>query len=209
MQEADRAPRQIGRTLHRGIARDYQRGRLVENGRSGHEEAGERLVDDLGAAEKEDVVAPLPDSVEGPVGIVDADRVSAEAPVAATPIARQRSTSKPVGAPSGHGMSNPGLATPPQRMTPPALTRSSTGPARAIAAKPTMTAAASAKSDPETRPSWATMCDVRKERRASGSPGWRCSNSIATVVVPAQIDRISDAPIRNKKTNDYYIDFAR
>ena len=74
LQEADRAPRQIGRTLHRGISRDYQCGRLVENGRPGDEEAGERLVDDLGAAEKEDVVAPLPDGVEGPVGIVDADR---------------------------------------------------------------------------------------------------------------------------------------
>src|SRR5271154_1988866 len=74
LEEADRAPRKIGRTLQRGISRDHQCGRLVEYGRPRDEEAGERPVDDLGAAEKEDVVVPFPDVVEGPVGIVDADR---------------------------------------------------------------------------------------------------------------------------------------
>ena len=38
------------------------------------EEAGEFLVDDLGAAQEEDVVAPSPDGVEGGVEIVDGDR---------------------------------------------------------------------------------------------------------------------------------------
>src|SRR5277367_4714083 len=112
--------------------------------------------------------------------------VLTEAPVAATPIARQRSTSKPVGAPSGDGMSNPGLATAPQRMTPPALTRSSKGPARAIAAKPTMTAAASANNEPRD---WAVMGQLARDQERMptfGSRGWRRPNSIAIVIIRAQ-----------------------
>ena len=159
----------------------------MENGWPRDEEAGERLVDDLGAAQEEDVVALFSDGVEGPVGIVDADRSLGGSAGGGNPDRAAEIGEQASWAPSGDSMSNPGLATAQQRMTPPALTRSSTGPARAMGTKPTMTAAASANIDPRDR---AVMGHL--VRCQEGMPTFGISrlaallSSIATVVIPVQ-----------------------
>jgi hypothetical protein len=159
----------------------------VENGRPGDEEAGERLIDDLGAAEKEDVVAPLPDGVEGPVGIVDAHQSLRRSPGGggdpdrATEIDEQASWGA-----VGRRHEQPGSRHGAAANDAARLDAMSTGPARAIAAKPTMTAAASANIEPRDRAVMGHLVRFQEGMPTFGSPGWRCSNSIATVVVPAQ-----------------------
>src|ERR1700733_16050639 len=74
LEETDRAPGQIGGTFDRRVCGHHQCGRLVEYRWPRDHETGKLLVDDLGAAKEEDVVAPLPDGVEGRIGIIDADR---------------------------------------------------------------------------------------------------------------------------------------